>query len=286
MPSRFLPLTLILAALSIGTLPQLARAAFTNNILITGYWPPTNEMVRQFSTSPTQNPEGWQGGNWEGRGYNIYSFFPEFPGGVNNNPKGNGDLEVDYQDTSADWWRIADMIHPLAIVTFSRGSNGSNWEIEYRTKNRATWVNDYVAPLQPTPAPPDASVPAETIRYNTLPMTQIRDAVNSADLNITAFIDTSSSDLAGGFLSEFIGYHGMWYQSLHSSASDPYQTFVAGHIHVGISTALPAARAATDITLREVISQLNTMVPEPAGLAAMVLPLGLCTRKSLRRLAL
>jgi hypothetical protein len=284
MPSKFL--TIVLAAVVIGALPQLSDGAFTNNILITGYWPPTNEMVRRFSTSPTQNPGGWIGGNWEGRGYNIYSFFPEFPGGVDANPKGNGDLEVDYQDTSADWWRITDMIHPLAIVTFSRGNSGSNWEIEYRTKNRATWVNDYVAPLQPTPAPPDSSVPAETIRFNTLPMTQIRDAVNSADLNITSFIDTSSSELAGGFLSEFIGYHGMWYQSLHSSPSDPYQTFMAGHIHVGINTALPAAQAATDITLREVIAQLNTMVPDPSGLAATLLPLCLCTRKSLRRLAL
>ena len=31
-------------------------------IVITGYWPPTNEMIRPFSTDPDQNPDGWIGG--------------------------------------------------------------------------------------------------------------------------------------------------------------------------------------------------------------------------------
>src|SRR6188474_964335 len=35
-------------------------------ILLTGYWPPTNEMIRHFSTDPVQNPGGWMGSNWEG----------------------------------------------------------------------------------------------------------------------------------------------------------------------------------------------------------------------------
>ena len=70
-------------------------AANTTNIMLTGYWPPSNEMLRKFSTDPNQNPGGWQGENWEGRGYNIYAYFPEFPGGTGSNPKGEGDLEVD-----------------------------------------------------------------------------------------------------------------------------------------------------------------------------------------------
>jgi hypothetical protein len=256
-----------------------ASAAFTNNILITGYWPPTNEMVRRFSTSTTQNPGGWIGENWEGRGYDIYSFFPEFPGGVGVNPKGNGDFEVDYQDTSEDWWRITDMVKPVAIITFSRGSNGSNWELEDRTANRINWINDYVAPLKPTPAPPDSSVPGNFIRHSTLPQAQIRDAVNAAGLGISAFIDTSSSTLAGGFLSEFIGYHGMWYQSLHASASDPYQTVSAGHIHVGIDTPTNAAMTATDISLRALISQVNTLTPEPTGIAVVGMAFAVSTRR-------
>ena len=79
-------------------------AAHTQNILLTGYWPPTNEMLRKFSTNPDQNPGGWQGQNWEGRGYDVYAFFPEFPGGTGSNPKGNGDFEIDYQDVGS-WHR-------------------------------------------------------------------------------------------------------------------------------------------------------------------------------------
>lgn len=242
----------------------VASAAFTNNILITGYWPPTNEMVRRFSTSPTQNPNGWIGGNWEGRGYNIYSYFPEFPGGVGVNPQGTGDLMVDYQDTSEDWWRITSEVKPVAIITFSRGSSGSNWEVEYRTKNRASWIPDYIAPFQPTPSPPDSSVPAETIRFSTLPMQNIVNAVNQAGLGINAFIDSTSTDLAGGFLSEFIGYHGSWYQSIHSSPSDPFWSVAAGHIHVGINTPVAAAELATQITLRQLITHVDTIVPAPS----------------------
>src|SRR4030042_830390 len=90
----------------------------TRNVMLTGYWPPTNEMLRKFSTDPNHNPGGWQGENWEGRGYNIYAYFPEFPGGTGSNPKGTGDFEVDYQDVSADFWRITDQIHPVAIMSY------------------------------------------------------------------------------------------------------------------------------------------------------------------------
>jgi len=240
-----------------------AHADYTNNILITGYWPPTNEMIRRFSTSPTQNPSGWAGGNWENRGYNIHSYFPEFPGGVGVNPQGTGDLMVDYQDTVEDWARITAEIKPVAIITFSRGASGSNWELEYRTKNRASWVADYIAPFQPTPSPPDPTVPAETIRFSTLPMQNIVNSVNQAGLGINAFIDSNSANLAGGFLSEFIGYHGSWYQATHSSPNDPAWCVAAGHLHVGINTPLAAAQLATDITLRELITHVNTILPSP-----------------------
>lgn len=264
LPTRFAVLSLLLTT-------TLAQADHTNNILITGYWPPTNEMIRRFSPNLTQNPSGWIGGNWEGRGYNIMSYFPEFPGGVGTNPVGTGDFTVDYQDTSSDWWRITDQVKPVAIITFSRGSNGSNWEVEYRTKNRTTWVGDYVAPFQPTPSPPDASVPAETIRFNSLPMQNIVNSVNSAGLGINAFIDSTSPDLAGGFLSEFIGYHGMWYQSLHASPSDPFQTVAAGHIHVGINTPTAAATTAAEISIRQLITYVDSVLPSPGSAPLLAL---------------
>lgn len=248
-----------------------ARADHTNNILITGYWPPTNDMIRRFSTNPTQNPSGWIGGDWEGRGYNIMSYFPEFPGGVGTNPVGTGDFTVDYQDTSRDWARITQQVNPVAIITFSRGSNGSNWEVEARTKNRTTWVSDYVAPFQPTPSPPDSSVPAEYIRFNSLPMQNIVNSVNQANLGISAFIDSTSPDLAGGFLSEFIGYHGMWYQSAHQSPSDANQCVAAGHIHVGIDTPTDMAITAAEISLRELIAYVDTQVPTPGAAPLLAL---------------
>ena len=114
--------------LSISVAPCFA--AHTNNILLTGYWPPTNEAVRHFSTNPLQNPDGWVGEDWEGLGYDVYSFFPEFPEGVDVDPRGVGDFEVDYQDTSEDWWRITAEIEPVAIITFSAGSDNL-WELEF-----------------------------------------------------------------------------------------------------------------------------------------------------------
>jgi len=250
-----------------------ALAGFSNNILITGYWPPTNNMVRQFSTSATQNPGGWKGGNWEGRGYNLYSFFPEFPNGLG---QGVGDFEVDYQDTSADWARITEMVKPVAILTFSRGSAGRNWEIEYAQRNLQTWVNDYTAPFQPTPSPPDGSVPAGFVRHSSLPMQNIKDAVNAAGLGFNASIDMTG--FGGGFLSEFMAYHGTWYKDTHDSMSAEFRTVAAGHIHVGIATPLAGATAATEITLRELIKHVDTLVPSPgtAGVlgAAGVVMLG------------
>lgn len=84
-------------------------------ILVTGYWPPSNEGVRPFSTSATQNPTGWIGSDWESRGYDVHTYFPEFvPPDCSNCGKGTGDLEVDYQDTTADFWPIANALAPIA----------------------------------------------------------------------------------------------------------------------------------------------------------------------------
>lgn len=256
----------------------LGRADFTKNIMITGYWPPTNEMVRRFSTSPEQNPNGWIGENWEGRGYNIYSFFPEFPNGLG---KGVGDLEVDYQDTSYDFWRLADEVKPVAIITFSRASarNPPRWEVEAKQRNLQTWINDYEAPFQPTPAPPDGSQPAGYVRESSLPMQDIVDAVAAANLGITPFI---SENYGGGFLSEFIAYHGTWYQDLHSDPDDPAWCVAAGHVHVDYSMSLDQAIAATDVTLRVLTEYVDSIIPEPASLATALALLTACRRRQSR----
>jgi hypothetical protein len=234
------------------------------NILLTGYWPPSNEGVRRFSPSPVQNPLGWIGSDWEGRGYDVVSYFPEFsPPTCTSCGQGAGDLEVDYQDTSADFWAIVAAVRPIAIVTFSRTNGTVAWEVEQNNFNFATWTNDYTAPLQPTPSPPDASVPANHNRMSTLPMQAIVDDVAAANLGLNPFICTAQH--SGSFLSGYMAFHGVWYQSLHASPADPDWCIAAGHIHVGPTIPWPTAQAAVEVTLRSVIRHVNEVrnVPGP-----------------------
>lgn len=226
------------------------EAGHTRNIMLTGYWPPTNEMLRPFSTHPDQNPGEWIGENWEGRGYNVYAFFPEC-----GFPICEGDFEIDYQDTSEDWWRITAEVNPVGIITTSRGNRGRDWEIEYNQYNRSVWVNDYIEPLQPTPAPPDESLPADSVRHSTLPIEAIRQAVADANLNLNVFICYEHD--GGGFLSEFIAYHGVWYQSIHAAPDDDVQCVAGGHIHVGQSVPIATGTEATKISLRALLDMID-----------------------------
>lgn len=251
--------------------PLSVMAGYTNNIMLTGYWPPTNEMVRHFSTNPQQNLTGWEGENWDGRGYDIYSFFPEFDPGFEQDPKGSGDFEVDYQDTSEDWWRITSEVNPVAIITFSRGNADNSWEVEYLQRNLGNaWNQDYMSPFKPTPRPPDPTVPLRHERPSTLPMEDIVSAVNDADLGVSAYVDYTG--YGGEFLSEFIAYHGVWYQDMHRDVNDPFRSVAAGHIHVGGEVTVPQGRLATEESLRVLLDYVDVLlVPEP--LATLWLPL-------------
>lgn len=268
----------VVTALVLGTGLD-AQAAFTNNILLTGYWPPTNEMVRHFSTNPKQNMSGWQGENWEDRGYDIFSYFPEFSGGVNSNPQGEGDFEVDYQDTSADWWRITAEVNPVAIITFSRGNEDASWEVETQQRNlRGGWRIDYEPPYKPTPRPPDASVPVGTIRPATLPVDDIASAVTGLGIGLDAFVDYEG--YGGAFLSEFIAYHGVWYQDLHKEVNDPFRSVAAGHIHVGSEVTIELGRLATEESLRVLLDYVDSiLVPEPATMWLLLIGLSALRRR-------
>lgn len=240
-----------------GSIPT--GAAPRPKILLTGYWPPTNEMIRRFSTNPAKNPQGWIGSNWENRGYDVHAYFPEFsPPTCSSCGKGTGDLEVDYQDTSNDFWSIANGLDPIAVITFSRGKVGVTWEAEMNQYNRATWINDYLAPLQPTPAPPDASVPAGYLRLSTLPVQDIVNDVAAANLGLSPYICFTQD--GGGFLSEFIAYHGVWYQSIHESPTADDWCVAAGHVHVGTQISWPVATLAAEVTLRSVIDHVDSIV--------------------------
>ena len=227
-------------------------------ILVTGYWPPTNEMIRHFSQNINLNPNGWEGENWENRGYDIVSFFPEFdPPDCLNCGIGYGDLEVDYQDTTEDYWPIVNNVKPLGIITFSRGFNNMSWELEMNTYNRTNWGPDYLLPFLPTPNPPDGDNPINYHRETALPIEQIRDAINELDNGLDAYIDYEGH--AGAFLSEFMGFHGIWYKDLHQY-DDIEPCFSAGHIHVGSQVPIELARQGTEESIRVLINYLNQFI--------------------------
>ena len=243
-------------------------------IVVTGYWPPTNEAIRRFSTDPLKNPLGWIGSDWEGRGYDVHAFFPEFtPPNCTGCGTGTGQLEVDYQDTSADFWPLVEGVDPIAIVTFSRGFNDLSWEIEMNQFNRSVWVNDFVSPFQPTPAPPDAGWPADGLRLSTQPVQAIADAVNAAALGVNAFVAFSGD--GGAFLSEYMAYHGVWYQALHSNPLDPSWCVAGGHVHVGGLVSWAVAETAVQVTLREEIEYLDSVLLTPCPQ-----PVAYCTAKT------
>ncbi len=212
-------------------------------IMLTGYWHPTGQMIARFSTDTVLNPAGWQGENWEGRGYSIYSYFPD-PATY------TGTFAVDYQKTWEDFWAITTQIKPVAIISF--GAGDGPWEIEWNARNLSQWVFDSVAPILPTPNPPDDTVPVGYIRHPSLPVQAIADAVE-AHTTINAWVDWQGNP--GAFLCEYIAYLGMWYQAIH--AADSQQPCdAAGFIHVNQNVPLIEAQEAVNITLRETITSL------------------------------
>jgi len=233
-------------------------------ILLTGYWPPTNEAVRPFSQNSLLNPEGWIGENWEEYGFDIISYFPTFsPPDCESCGQGNGDLEVDYQDTSEDWWNIVESLNPISIITFSRGYINYSWELEYKYYNWFNWINDFTPPYQPTPTPPDQDSPMNSMRFSSLPMTEIVDVVNSSDLGLNAYIDYAAG--AGMYLSEFKGFHGVWYKALMDNIEDT-PCYVAGHVHVGGLVDWDTAHEAVKITLRETINYIQENYLSPGDI--------------------
>ncbi|MEM6707813.1 MAG: hypothetical protein AAF648_03425 [Pseudomonadota bacterium] len=229
--------------------------------LITGYWPPTNEMLRPFATGAS-----WEGSNWRGLGYDVYAYFPEFPpdGDPTNDAIGDpgsvGDsatpFPVDYQETSADFWRIADACRPRVLITTSRGGS-IGWELEAvegghggSGSPEGDWSSDRNGEPLPTQATIDPRSWTAISTYrggrrlpSQLPLAAIQSAVEpTTDLSVA--IDRSTS---GNYLSGFMGLHGLYYQSLTP------ETVAAGHIHVGRSVRVEEARRLFEVTLETVL---------------------------------
>ena len=226
-------------------------------ILVTGFWPPTNEMIRHFSQSPSLNPDGWGGENWEGSGYDVISYFPEFSDpDCNNCGQGYGDFEVDYQDTSNDFWSIFNNHGPVAVITFSRGYIDRSWELEFNYYNRTNWYPDYSSPTLPTPNPPDSLEESYLLRNSSLPMEEIVNDIGHTTLDIEPYIDWDGDP--GRFVSEFMGYHGVWYHDINLY-NDQSPCLTAGHVHVGGQLEVETARAAAEETIRTVIEHIDDL---------------------------
>ncbi len=233
------------------------------NVVLMGYWPPTNEMLRPWSTNREQNPGGWVGENWGGYGFDVYAFFPEFPpdGDPTNDNIGDDGavgspafpLRVDYQATSADFWQIVGELEPVILLTTSRGG-GIGWEVEAIEGGHGSgnangpafdWSSDqHGADTQPTQATiePDSWDAISMYRQGvTLPTQLPVDAiVAAAEALMLTDVQVDQDGTSGNFLSGFLGLHGLYYnvRSPHNVA--------AGHIHVGFG--LPNADASALIT--------------------------------------
>jgi hypothetical protein len=258
-------------AASTGTGSTTGPVGCTKNVVLMGYWPPTNEMLRPWSTDPTQNPDGWIGKNWGGHGYDVHAFFPEFPpdGDPNNDAIGDDgavgspdfDLRVDYQATSADFWRIVDMLQPVILVTTSRGGQ-IGWEVEaieggHGMNNNPDpaqdWASDkHGADLLPTEATIEArswSAISTFRQGNTLPSQLPIDAIVAATSALGVTNVAVDQGTSGNFLSGFLGLHGLYYNSV-----TPHNV-AAGHIHVGNGMPVADASALIEATLQAVLEQ-------------------------------
>ena len=113
------------------------------------------------------------------------------------------------------------------------------------------------------------------LRQSTLPVAELKDALDASGLGVEGFICTSGD--GGGFLSEFIGYLGTWYQSMHADPSDPAYCVAAGHVHVGRLIPWPTAELSVDVALRVLIETIDERYPGDAIAVA-----GRTAAKSLR----
>ena len=227
-----------------ASLVLLTGCASRPVVLLTGYWPPTNEMLRPFSDNPAQNPDGWVGRNWQNTGCDVYAYFPEFPGGTTANPKGDGDFEVDYQDVFADFQRLTEKHKPIAIISYGLGKGP--WEIEVNFPYYDTWHPDYKQPRQPATG---LAASDEKLYQATLPVEAIQKAVTDELPNLNAWIDQDGNP--GDFLCGYIGYLGAAYQAKHDHCK------ASGFIHVGKEVDIEIAQKANEATLREVIEKIR-----------------------------
>ena len=247
-------MTLRISAWILALLLTAPAFAASKVILLTGFWAPTNEMLREFSNNPKQNPSGWIGKNWRGSGYDVYAYFPEYPD--QKNTVGTGDFRVDFAATYNDFMKYTRLHKPIAIVNFGRGDGP--WEIEalyppHFQKMFASGKIPSVANIKINQSIP-ASLKQKVTRQSSLPLEAIAQAVSATPGAPRARIDYTEGP--GDYLCGFIGYLSSWYHDQHKNRRDPAYNAMAGFIHVDDSKP-ENARLAVDATLEAIIQQLE-----------------------------
>lgn len=272
--------------------------AQAGSIVLVGYWPPSNEMLRPFSTNPDQNPDGWVGQNWNGLGHDVHAFFPQFPpdGNPFNDSFGSpgfigspeSDFRVDYQDTSTDFWSVMDLLDPVGVLTFSWGDDDDRWEIERVEGGHAggstapfDWIEDGNGELYPTQGSIDPRSWDAISTYrdgnqlqSQLPIDNIFAATSALALG-NVFIDETGT--SGNYLSGFLALHGLYY-NLHNNSN-----LAAGHIHVGSGLSVDHARSLTEVTLKETLFYINNPSPVPESGSPLLPVIGLAGLALYRR---
>ncbi|MDH7507001.1 MAG: hypothetical protein QHH15_04345 [Candidatus Thermoplasmatota archaeon] len=220
------------------------------NIMLTGFWQPTSQMIARFSTDTFVNPEGWQGENWENLGYDIYAFVAK------EYYDNHGTWEWKYKQIWEEFWNITNQVHPIAIIGFGQGAKENTWNIENKAVNWVRWYPDEEG-LQPEPNPPDDTVKPGYIRFTSLPIYEIEKAVNK-NTSIKAEINHLGNP--GFYFCGYLSYLQLWYKSQHSDPNDEFYCKAAGWIHVNKSIALNECIKATNMTIIKTVEKIKKNV--------------------------
>lgn len=221
----------------------------SKNIVLTGFWHPTNEMLRIFSAHPTTNPDGWQGANWRGLGYDIFSFFPEAEAG--NRGTGAGNFRVDFASVYNDFIHVTEAFLPIAILGFGFAPYANlRFETNYPAKFQKWFESGEIPSVvgEKICYPIADSLKTSKTFYSSLPVKKIKSKVDSLMLsNFQTEINDPGDP--GEYLCAFLSYLLGWHHAEH-----PETNQMAGFIHA--QGQISDLKQALEVTLREVISKI------------------------------
>lgn len=232
-------------AIAFASFLSLSAQASTKNILVTGYWPPTNKMLTELKEN---------GKNWRGLGYDVYAVFPT---NTEKDGVGEGEFRVDFASVYNDFMRITGELKPVAILSFGAGQGP--WELERVFYPHFTdWFLRGEIPstvgvktLYPVPS----SLKQNVERRSSLPLERIQGAVEKiGDAGLRPWIDEQGG--AGDYVCAFTGFLETWYESEHRDPSDEAHVKAAGFIHVDGDEA--RAKASMEASLEALILSLDS----------------------------